>query len=59
MVKFIMVFLLIMAVMYTVKEGFNIFKTFRKGEEFKQPWYKTALSFASISYIITVLILGL
>lgn len=53
-----MIFLFIMSVMYTVKEGFNIFKTFRKGEEFKQPWYKTALSFGSISFIITTLILG-
>ena len=58
MVKFIMIFLFIMSVMYTVKEGFNIFKTYRKGEEFKQPWYKTALSFGSISFIITTLILG-
>jgi hypothetical protein len=45
--------------MYSIKEAFNIFKTFRKGEEFKQPWYKTLLSFASLSYIITILIFGI
>lgn len=59
MMKFVMVFILIMSIMYIIKEVFNIFKTFRKGEEFKQPWYKTLLSFASVSYIITILIFGI
>lgn len=59
MIKFIAVFLLILSVMYTFKEGFNIVKTFRKGEEFKQPWHKTLLSFLSVAYIITFIIVGI
>lgn len=59
MLKFIMVFFLIMSIMYTLKTMFEIYKTFKKGEQFKQPWYKVLLSFSSISYIITLLILGI
>ncbi len=59
MVRFIAVFLLILSVMYAFKEGFNIVKIFRKGEEFKQPWYKTLLSFLSVAYIITFIIVGI
>ena len=59
MLNFIMTFLMVISIMYVLKEGFAIFKTFRKNEEFKQPWYKTLLSFSSISYIITFIIVGL
>lgn len=56
MVRFILIFLFIMSCLYTVREILSIIKTFRKGTEFKQKWYDTLLSFSSIAYIITFLL---
>jgi hypothetical protein len=59
MMKYLMVFLLVMAIQYILREALSIVKSFRKSEEFKQSWYKTLLAFVSVAYTITVIILGI
>jgi len=55
----ILTFFLIMSILWLCKETFGIVKWFlSKDEEYKQSWVKTLLSFASISYIITIIIFG-
>ena len=59
MVKFILVFLLVMSILYIIKNGFEIIKTFLQMKEYKQEWYKMLLLFCAISYFITFLSVGI
>lgn len=55
----ILTFFLIMSILWLCKEAFGIVKWFLyKNEEYKQSWLKTLLSFASISFIIMIIIFG-
>lgn len=55
----LVVFLLVMAILNIVRESFYIVKCFRVLKEYKIGAWRTFLVWASISYIITVLIFGI
>lgn len=57
--SYLLTFLLVMSILFLCKETFEVVKWFiKKDEEYKQSWVKTLLAFASISYIITIIIFG-
>lgn len=59
LVKFFL-FLLVMAILNVIKEGVAFAKELINPRgEYKLPWKRTLLLFISISYIVTIIFLGL
>lgn len=59
MLKFVLIFLTALSSLNILREILNIVKVFRRGEEYKRPWYMTLISMLSISFLITVMIIGI
>lgn len=59
MLKFVLIFLTALSSLNILREILNIVKVFRRGEEYNRPWYMTLLSMLSISFLITVMIIGI
>lgn len=55
----ILVFLLVMAVLNVLREGWRLVECFRSGSPYELGKYGLVLYAASLSYIITIIITGL
>ena len=52
-------FLLVMGVLHLVREGWRFAESFRHDRKYESDWKRTLATFASISYIITIIFYGL
>ena len=55
----ILCFILIMAILNLVKEGYRFYIALRKEDKYESDNVRTILTFSSIAYIITIIFFGL
>lgn len=55
----VLCFILIMAILNLIKEGYRFYTALRNEEKYDSGLTRTLFTFASISYIITVIFFGL
>lgn len=55
----ILCFILIMAVLNLLKEGYRFYTAYSNNEQYESDTKRTVLTFATVSYIITIIIFGL
>ena len=55
----ILCFILIMAVLNLIKEGFRFYTALRNENKYESSNLRTLLTFSSIAYIITIIFFGL
>lgn len=55
----ILCFILIMAILNLIKEGYRFYIALRKEDKYESDNVRTILTFSSIAYIITIIFFGL
>ncbi len=55
----ILCFILIMAILNLIKEGFRFYTALRNEKKYESSNLRTLLTFSSIAYIITIIFFGL
>lgn len=55
----ILCFVLVMAILNVLKEGYRLYMALKNEEKYESDTKRTVLTFASLSYIITIIFFGL
>lgn len=55
----ILCFVLVMAILYVIKEGYRLLIALKNEEKYESSNLRTVGTFASIAYIITIIFFGL
>lgn len=55
----ILCFILVMAILNILKEGYRVFVALKNEEKYESSNLRTVLTFSSLAYIITIIFFGL
>lgn len=55
----ILCFVLVMAILNVIKEGYRLYRALKNEEKYESDTVRTVLTFSSLAYIITIIFFGL